>query len=192
MDLLLQRALDFEKITHYKYKYTMGRKGQLYIFEIDFRPPDFHHLIGLKKLTDIEAVNDDRESVFNNILNGTITYDTIIQSSFFEEISERFYSFENFTKIFNDENTTYKYTQDLRYSQIPADYLFTNDTYGSLLYVFVKQRDDEDLFCCNSFFPFKSFEYERGQTKLTMLKVERINLDTNEIQVVFQNPVYVE
>ncbi|MCQ2478376.1 MAG: PBECR4 domain-containing protein, partial [Clostridia bacterium] len=163
MDLLLQRALDFEKITHYKYKYTMGRKGQLYIFEIDFRPSDFHHLIGLQKLTDIEAVDDDREIVFDNILNGKINYDKLIKSSFYEDIRERFDSFENFTKIFNDKNTTYKYTQDLTYSQIPADYLFTNHSYGNPLYVFVKQREDEDLFCCNSFFPFKNFQYERGQ-----------------------------
>lgn len=190
MDLLLQRALDFEKITHYKYKYTMGRKGKLYIFEIDFRPSDFHHLIGLKKLTDIEAVDDDREKVFDNIINGAITYNTIIQSSFYEDIRERFDSFENFAKIFNDKNTTYKYTQDLRYSQIPADYLFTNDTYGSLLYVFVKQRENEDLFCCDSFFPFRSFEYERGQTKLTMLKVERYNTDTNGTEVIFRNENY--
>ena len=192
MDLLLQRAKDFEKISHYTYKYTMGRKGKLYVFEIDFRKSDFHHLIGLKKLTDIEAVDDKREIVFDNILSGAITYDMLIQSSFFEEIRERFDSFENFTKIFNDENTTYKYTQDLRHSQIPADYLFTNDTYDSLLYVFVKQRNNEDVFCCDSFFPFKQFEYERGQTKLTMLKVERYNKDTNETEVIFRNDKFKE
>lgn len=79
MDLLLQRALAFEKITYYKYKYTMARRGKQYIFEIDFRKSDFHHLIGLKKLIDIEAVDDDREIVFDRILNGEITHDTLIK-----------------------------------------------------------------------------------------------------------------
>lgn len=192
MDLLLQRALAFEKITYYKYKYTMARRGKQYIFEIDFRKSDFHHLIGLKKLIDIEAVDDDREIVFDRILNGEITHDTLIKSVFYEEISDRFDSFEYFTKLFDDENTTYKYTQDLRYSQIPANYLFTNDTYGTLLYVFVKQRNEEEVFACISFFPFEKFEYERGQSKLTMLKVEKTNLKTNETQVVFQNKNYIE
>ena len=192
MDLLLQRALDFEKITHYKYKYTMGRKGKPYIFEIDFRKSDFHHLIGLKKLTDIEALDDDREKVFDKILSEEIDYKTLTKSSFYDDIKERFDSFENFTKIFDDENTTYKYTQDLRYSQIPADYLVTNNSFDVLLYVFVKQRKDEDFYCCESFFPFTKFEYERGQTKLTMLKIEKYHTDTNEIEVLFRNQKYVE
>lgn len=192
MDLLLQRALDFEKITHYKYKYIMGKRGKLYIFEIDFRKADFHHLIGLRKLTDIEAVNGERETVFNKILNGEITYDMLKQSSFFQRIHRRFDLFANFTKIFNDENTTYKYAQDFSHSHIPADYLFTNDTYGSLLYVFITKRDHEDLFCCNSFFPFETFRYEKKQMKLTMLKVERTNLDTNETEVIFRNKNFME
>ena len=192
MDLLLQRALAFERITHYKYKYTMGRKGKQYIFEIDFRKSDFHHLIGLKKLTDIEALDDDREKVFDNILSGEINYETLTKSSFYEDIRDRFDAFENFTKIFDDENTTYKYTQDLRYSQIPADYLMTNNSFGDILYVFLTKRKNAELYCCESFFPFTRFEYERGQTKLTMLKIEKYHTDTNEVQVLFQNQKYVE
>lgn len=191
MDLLLQRALDYEKLTHYKYKYTLGRKGKLYIFEIDFRKSDFHHLIGLKKLKDIEAVNDDREVVFDKILNGEIDHSTLLQSSFYEYIKERFDRFEYFTKIFNDENTTYRYAQDPSYSRIPADYLITNDMYGSLLYVFVIKRANEELFCCNSFFPYEEHKYESNQTKLTMLKVERTNTDTNETEVVFRNKNFI-
>lgn len=192
MDLLLQRALDFEKITHYKYKYTMGRKGKLYIFEVDFRYSDFHHLIGLQKLTDLDYLQTKRKILFKRILSGEITHDNLKNSVHYSEMCDRFDAFDKFAKLFNDKNTTYKYTQDLRYSQIPADYLLTNDTYGTLLYIFVTKRDNEDLYCCESFFPFDQLKYEYGQTKLTMLKVERCNVDTDETEVIFCNENYKE
>lgn len=192
MDLLLQRAISFEKLTHYIYKYTLGRKGKLYVFEVDFRKPDFHHLLGLKKLTDIEALDGGREKIFDEILAGRIDYELLTKSSFYGEINDRFIAFKDFESLFNDENTTYKYTQDLRYSQIPADYLFVNNSFENLLYVFITKRDDEEMYCCNSFFPFKEFEYERNQTKLTMLKVEKIHKDTNESKIIFCNKNFTE
>ncbi len=143
-----------------------------------------------KSVTDLECVDDDRKEVFNKILIGKITHYTLKSSVHYDKISDQFDAFEYFTQIFKDENTTYKYAQNLRYSQIPADYLLTNDTLTSLLYVFITQRKNEEMFCCESFFPFKDFKYEFGQSKLTVLKIEEINIDTNKVNTVFLSPKY--
>lgn len=192
MDLLLQRALEFERLTHYKYRYTLGRKGKLFSFVIDFQRSDFHHIIGLKKLKDLECVDSAREKVFNRILNGEITHEIIKKSAFYHQMEKRFYAFENFVKIFSDENTTYKYTQDMSRSRINADYLLINDSFEELLYLFICKRTKGDTYCCKSFFPFEEFKYELKQTKLTVLKVEQINADTGAQSLVFKNKNYKE
>ena len=192
MDLLYERAKKFERLLGYTYKFTMGRRGQKYIFEVNFMPEDFHHLIGLKYLRDIECLNGDREKVFLKIINKEITYETISKSFHFTEIENRFNHFIYFADLFVDKNTIYRYTQDLSRSKIPADFLMMNDSFGDVLYVFVIKRKNEDYYVCDSFFPLDKLYYEKGQTKLTVLKVEETNINTKETNVIFLNSNYKE
>ena len=64
MNLLYERANKFKQLLDYTYKFTMGRKDKKYVFQINFMPEDFHHLIGLKYLDDIECLDGDRGDVF--------------------------------------------------------------------------------------------------------------------------------
>lgn len=50
---------------------------------------DFHHLVGLYKLKDIDTARANRSFVFRDILAGHITYDTLIKSVFIDEILSR-------------------------------------------------------------------------------------------------------
>lgn len=68
-------------------------------FEIFFLRKNFHHLIGLEKLEDIDSVNvkyNSPELIYKMILNGSISAKTISKSPFYHKISERV---ENFQKI---------------------------------------------------------------------------------------------
>ena len=66
MDLLQECAASFKRLLPYQYHFTIGRKGKMLAFTLDFDEADFHHLAGLHKLRDIglETFLDSNEIVF--------------------------------------------------------------------------------------------------------------------------------
>ncbi len=74
MDILMQCASGFQKLMDYEYKFTLGRKGKLTEIRLGFSDTDFHHLIGLHKLKDIDIARSNRSTIFHRILDGRITY----------------------------------------------------------------------------------------------------------------------
>lgn len=52
MDLLQECAASFKRLLPYQYHFTIGRKGKMLAFTLDFDEADFHHLAGLHKLRD--------------------------------------------------------------------------------------------------------------------------------------------
>lgn len=85
MDLLQQCAVVFDQLTGYQYRFTLGRKGKLTEILLGFDETDFHHLVGLHKLKDINIARANRKSVFHDILAGRITDQTIEKSAFVSE-----------------------------------------------------------------------------------------------------------
>lgn len=95
MDKLYECAAAYQQLLDVTYKVVLGWKGQLTELSICFNPVYFHHLIGLHKLVDLRIARENRAKVFQNILNGKITYDSISQSRYFHMIQRRFISFSN-------------------------------------------------------------------------------------------------
>lgn len=52
MDLLQECASAFDRLLPCEYHFTIGRKGKLLTFTLNFDMADFHHLAGLHKLKD--------------------------------------------------------------------------------------------------------------------------------------------
>ena len=72
MDLLLQCALEFEKLIPYQYHIMVGRKGKSLEFTISFERSDFHHLAGLHKLRDnVRFLTGKREDIMRKFFRGT-------------------------------------------------------------------------------------------------------------------------
>lgn len=78
-------AYNYQKLMAYEYRFTLGRKGKLTEIVLRFSNTDFHHLAGLHKLKDTGIARANRDAVFQQILDGRITYDTIIKSQFLPE-----------------------------------------------------------------------------------------------------------
>lgn len=107
MDLLQRCAAAFERLTSYQYRFTLGRRGKLKEIVLGFNQTDFHHLVGIHKLKDINIARDNRQKVFRGILGG--------------------------------------------------------------------------VYFCRSFFPMDKRDYTKEQMQYTLLKKEKINLQTGEI-----------
>lgn len=82
MDLLMKCAHNYQKLMSYEYRFTLGRKGKLTKIVLRFSDTDFHHLAGLHKLKDTGIARANRSTVFQKILDGSLTYDTITKSEF--------------------------------------------------------------------------------------------------------------
>ena len=77
MDKLLECTRAFEKLLDTQYRIIIGRKGKKVEKVIGF-----HHLMGLGKLKDLRIAKQNRETDFNEILKGVITYKEITESRY--------------------------------------------------------------------------------------------------------------
>lgn len=82
MDKLLECTRAFEKLLDTQYRIMIGRKGKAVEIIIGFSKLDFHHLMGLGKLKDLRIAKQNRETVFNDILRGIVTYKGITESRY--------------------------------------------------------------------------------------------------------------
>jgi len=189
MDKLKQCALIFNSLLDIEYKIILGRKGVLTEFIINFEETDFYHLVGLQKLKDLAYLKGKRDKIFNDILEGKITYVMISSSKFFEKnkgkniigIRERINSFLHFIELLDSNNIYFKYSQNRNASsKIECQYLLENRYSEELAYIFLDKRDNSDYKFCRSFFPKDEKDYTSGQTKMTLLYKEKINSPLNE------------
>ena len=187
MDKLQERALTFKELMKYQYNIKLGRKGKLYEFTIDFQPNDFFHLIGLQKLIDLRFLKRSAEHIFNECLKGNITYSIIAASQYFDELGYRFEYFNQLENILDSNNLIFKFNRNSMqiYSKIIADYMLKHTRDDLVFYLFTEQRNKSNTQFCKSFFENSATNYSRGQTNLTLLYKEKVNIRTGEREIQF-------
>lgn len=90
MDKLQKCAKAFENLLEIQYRIIIGRKGKTAELVIGFSKLDFHHLMGLGKLKDLRIAKQKRGSVFDEIITGITTYETLTKSRYLAQIENRF------------------------------------------------------------------------------------------------------
>jgi len=188
MDLLLQCALGFEKLTHYQYSFLVGRKGKSLSFVISFDPVDFHHLAGLHKLRDnARFTTGKRDKIFKEILNSKLSLADAEKSIYFDQASPRLQPLSALEEFLDSNELVFRYNEKANiFSLIEADYLLENTLVGQTSYLFLAKRIDDDTHFCRSVFPKAEKDYSVGQPRYTLLKKEKKNLDTGEITIQFE------
>lgn len=185
IDKLKLCAIEFQKLFNIHYKIILGRKGKETELILTFEKKEFFHLIGLQKLTDLPYLRTNSEKIFDSIMNGTITYDNIRKSNFFQEneknnmhgIEERIDYFVNIEKIFDSNNLVFKFNNNInKMSKINAEYIFENIDFRKNIYVFIDSRSKDNYKFCRSFFPKNATDYTARQTKMTLLYKEKIDI----------------
>lgn len=184
MDKLLECAKSFEVLLDKKYHIIIGRKGKSVDLEITFEAVDFHHLMGLHKLKDVEALSGKREKVFRDILAGRISISNIGNSSYFDQIAKRIEFFADLEDILDANNLVFKYNEKAHsFSLIQAEYLLSTPYKANEIYIFLDKKSNGKQFFCRSFFPKESKDYTIGQPTYTLLFKEKITISTGEREI---------
>lgn len=180
-DKLRVSAEGFHSLLDTQYHLIIGRKGKSVDLTIEFKPIDFHHLLGLGKLKDLRIATQNRESVFFGILNGTITYPSICKSRYIGQIENRFTPLSHIEQIFDSNKLIFRYNEKQnQFSLIEADYLLSTDFSGNDIYIFIQEKEIAGRFFCRSFFPKEKKDYTIGQSQFTLLFKEKITVSTRE------------
>ncbi len=185
MDLLQKCASVFDRLTGYQYRFTLGRKGKRKEIVLGFGEADFHHLVGLHKLKDINIARENRQTVFRKILEGRITYQTIEKSAFFSESLLRLETFQFIEMLLDSEQLVFRFNKkNVSFSAIDGDFLLKmgDGTTLNISFLFIDQ-DDCGIYFCRSFFPMERTDYSKNQMQYTLLKKEKINRNTDEIVI---------
>ena len=182
MDKLQIRAAAFRRLMDYEYIIKLGRKGRIIEFTLNFEPSDFFHLIGLHKLTDVINRRLPTAQTFYDCLRGNITYEQLSRSVFFKDLGNRFEYFDRLEEMLDSNDTVFKCnTSTLRkFSRITADFELKTVYEALAFYLFTDKRSYSEKQFCKSFINSETVGYTYGQTKLTLLYKEKVNIRTIE------------
>ena len=136
MDKLQKCAKAFENLLEIQYRIIIGRKGKTVELVIGFSKLDFHHLMGLGKLKDLRIAKQNRGSVFDEIITGITTYETLTKSRYLAQIENRFEPLALIEQLLDDNRLVFRYNTKLnQFSLIEADYLLSTPFENSDIYI---------------------------------------------------------
>lgn len=182
MDYLQTCAKNFERLLDVKYHIIIGRKGKLTELNILFAPTEFHHLVGLHKLHDLRLARENREKIFQQILDGKLSMDDLKKSQYFTSIQNRMEPFSQIEIFLDSNKLIFRYNPKLQsFSLIKAEYLLSIPYKSTDIYIFLDLLPDPNNFFCRSFFPKENIDYTKGQAVYALLKKEKITLSTGKI-----------
>ena len=85
--------------------------------------------------------------------------------------------------LLDDNQLIFRYNEKIRqYSVIKADYLLENQYLNQSVYLFLGARTTENDQMCRTLFPKDIIDYAQGQPQYTLLKKEKLNIETGEIE----------
>ena len=113
MDKLQKCAKAFENLLEIQYRIIIGRKGKTVELVIGFSKLDFHHLMGLGKLKDLRIAKQNRGSVFDEIITGITTYETLTKSRYLAQIENRFEPLALVEQLLDDNRLVFRYNTKL-------------------------------------------------------------------------------
>ena len=105
------------------------------------------------------------------------------ESRYFDVLGYRFEYFDKLESILDSNNLVFKHNKNEMqiYSRITADYMLQHSAENELIfYLFTEQRNRSESQFCKSFFENHVKDYSRGQTLMTLLYKEKVNIKTNE------------
>lgn len=185
MDRLKKCAEAYNDLLDVEYNFIIGRKGNKKEIKLKFAKEDFHHLVGLHKIKDIEQIRSmQRRKIFDSILMGKITEDVIKKSAFYHQMNNRINPL-TYLEVFLDSNDCIiKYDKNRNiYSLIEADYLICGEINTTEVYLFIDENEERHF--CRTFFPKDRSDYAQNQAKYTLLKKTKTRQSTNLCEVLY-------
>ncbi len=204
-DILYDAAKEYRRLLAKEYHIVLGRRKEAYDLHLKFARESFCHLIGLQHLTDIVFSSTNKERIYREILDGTITHDMIKKSVFYDEyhIYERINYLKYLEEMLDSSRMIFAINlkEYIKYTRIKADYLCEYemiDNNGCLYLFMVKEKQVklvDQYKPCSFFKKADSKDYRRGTAKATILlttKKERMSDGTVTSKELYRSPVYRE
>ncbi len=184
MDKLQKIAMAYQNIMPIQYYFEIAKKQVGHQFTISFEKGDFFHLAGLHKLRDVTVlqVKKNKESIFNSIVNGEISFSQIENSFFYNDIEKRLSYLGKLQSLLDNNQIVFQYLESKnKASRIKAEYLMEEGYEKDILFMFLSRRNKHmpqniPIMCCRSFFPMEQLDYSKNQPSYTLIK--KIKIDT--------------
>ena len=188
-----------------KFTFIFGnKKREQQVITISASDEHFPHLIGLDKLTDIaDSIyrGKSKAKIVAGIQNGEIKLSEIEKSSLYihgqfeHSIENRIKFFPLIKPIFDEGidvgEASFIFLKKKAYSKIDADYLLRlkirQDSKEYYLNLFLKKDKLSNDYIPISFFPRLNNDYEKTQTRLTLLYRKKENGEISEELYVHKN-----
>lgn len=190
-DILYQAASVWKELTEYQYIFTFGCKKRLYTIHLLFSHNDFPHLAGFQYLKDISFPKYNPRKIIDKIIDGKITYQQIQKGKQFENsVKPRLDALVQLKDIIEKDFTLFSYIPH-RYpftTTIKADYLLSSHHDLKSFIFLIHSTTDKTVKCnylCCSAFTKGIRDYETNQRSLTILKKERIHIDTQNTVILY-------
>ncbi|MEG9430194.1 MAG: PBECR4 domain-containing protein [Christensenellaceae bacterium] len=144
MDKLYEIAKFYkENLENRTFCLKAGKSGVVREWNIQFTAEHFHHLAGLKKLTDIPKVQEKRNVVYSRILNKKITIGDIRKSQYYSEMEMRLLNFQEIADVLFSKELMIRSLHG-NFNKIQADFMLTKTQTdkGEFFHLFFKERQD--------------------------------------------------
>lgn len=194
MDLLNNAATAWNTLLQYQYHIICGKSKKVYPITLCFNAQEFYHMAGFPHIKDIVfPIQFSQSQMLSKVLDGTITQNLISKSINYYKIVKKLSAIIFLEQLLNSCSEVYMYNPSRLpfYTKIDAKYLLV-DSATNVVFLFT---DTED--CGNTYFPRSTFimdgqDFRTNQSKMTVLKITRVNLTTGSESVMFCKPGFIE
>ena len=152
VDKLKECAVAFSNLLNVEYHITAGKKSNLIEVKLFFSKEHFYHLIGLHKLKDIQKTRGDKAKIFNKIIADKLTYNDLVKSEFFIDISDRFDYLTSLENMLDSDNVLIKHNKHKSKSSIQADYIIYTVDEDNIIHYFIERDSNVGKYFGKTFF----------------------------------------
>lgn len=195
MSLFLDAAMAWQELVQIEYCITVGRKGRMVSFRLQFDLADFPHLAGMQYARDVDfGLRPSEyygEKLVPALLSGALDGQQLELGRNWEKIKGRLDAILHLKETLESDFVIARFdpSKVRTYSQIGAKYVITNLNSGEIYFVFI----DENRECrhyCKSAFTKADVDYIQNQSRLTVLKKEKI--EGGDRHTLYQHPNFKE
>ena len=185
IDIFYQAASVWNELTEYRYEFIYGYKNKLCPINLTFSMEDFPHLAGFQYLKDISLPRYNPAKIVPRILDGTIKLEQIQKGTQYKDmVLPRLEALVRIKDTLDNEFNLFSYMPRVYpfYTRIKADYLISRHS-DITSFVFIIQINADgtakcDYLCCSAF-KQTDRDYTANQRPRTLLKKERIHINSN-------------
>lgn len=174
-DILQKAALAYQQVCRHKYLYTLGNGAQICVV---FKPQNFVHLAGLRKLNDLYEFQANRTAgnIYKEILRGKISvYDLQRSVHFDTDAKARIENLSRLDYLLQTKFVVWGFDRSKTYvrTNLKSTVIFFRDD-GFDFYLMLGVADDGETYYPETFFLRYDAAYIRGQQIVSVEKLEML------------------